>query len=327
MNANNETACLIEKIKSHLEIQDDSIKNGKIANWQYMYQRYTAPVVLHQIIEYIESVESQLTALRQAQQEPVAYMCDDDAGREYNGHNQFSCGRRGIPLYIHPTAVPSVNEQEPAAFRWRHRADGEFPASKWEYLPADLADRFIERVVSKDRDVECEYVYTAPVITDSAPIITDSERQSAIAALLAHPDSYFGEMACRQIADCLRQLETAEGQRAGAFIACNRWHDMFREAEKQLAELQGIPTPPAPAVPDELKELADNINERLRNGGLSGRETEKLEYAWALVETARADRDNACRAAMIKQSTNTCQLSGNSEQLGNAGIKSNVEGE
>lgn len=36
------------------------------------------------------------------EQEPVAYMCDGDDGREYNGHNEFSCGSRGIPLYAHP---------------------------------------------------------------------------------------------------------------------------------------------------------------------------------------------------------------------------------
>lgn len=36
------------------------------------------------------------------EQEPVAYMCDGDDGREYNGHNEFSCGGRGVPLYAHP---------------------------------------------------------------------------------------------------------------------------------------------------------------------------------------------------------------------------------
>jgi len=42
------------------------------------------------------------------EQEPVAYMCDGDDGREYNGHNEFSCGGRGIPLYTHPAPVPAV---------------------------------------------------------------------------------------------------------------------------------------------------------------------------------------------------------------------------
>lgn len=43
-------------------------------------------------------------------QEPVAYMCDGDDGREYNGHNEFSCGGRGVPLYTHP--APSIPTAE-----------------------------------------------------------------------------------------------------------------------------------------------------------------------------------------------------------------------
>lgn len=30
---------------------------------------------------------------------PVAYMCDCEDGREYNGHNEFSAGGKGDPLY------------------------------------------------------------------------------------------------------------------------------------------------------------------------------------------------------------------------------------
>lgn len=44
------------------------------------------------------------------EQEPVAYMCDGDDWREYNGHNEFSCGGPGIPLYTHPAPVPAVPE-------------------------------------------------------------------------------------------------------------------------------------------------------------------------------------------------------------------------
>ncbi|NKI74032.1 hypothetical protein Dpoa2040_001263 [Dickeya sp. CFBP 2040] len=53
-------------------------------------------------------------------------------------------------------------QQEPVAFRWRQLADGEFPASKWEYLPADRAEYFIEQVGRNDRGVEYGYVYAAP---------------------------------------------------------------------------------------------------------------------------------------------------------------------
>lgn len=309
MNANNETGGLIEKIKYHLEIKDESINIGKSANWQCMYQRYTAPVVLRQIIEYIASVESQLTALRQAQQEPVAYMCDDDDGREYNGHNQFSRGRRGIPLYIHPTAVPSVNEQEPAAFRWRHRADGEFPASKWEYLPADLADRFIERVVSRDRDVECEYVYTAPVITDSAPVITDSERWypqtdpitgAEFFLWLNHPTlgyvpTYGGP---------LDSYTLTERDENGEFFRHRYDHDVGAWVDDEAVYLpddsEGQPIPPAPAVPEKRTWL--HYCEKYP----------EMPMGDAII---RAVEWNNCRAAMLKQSTDSCQLSCDSEQV------------
>ena len=36
------------------------------------------------------------------------------------------------------------------------------------------------------------------------------------------------------IASLLDEVETADGQRKGAFLACNRWHDKFREAEAKL---------------------------------------------------------------------------------------------
>lgn len=36
-----------------------------------------------------------------ADSEPVAYMYDGEDGREYNGHNEFSGGGEGIPLYRH----------------------------------------------------------------------------------------------------------------------------------------------------------------------------------------------------------------------------------
>ncbi len=40
-------------------------------------------------------------ALAAMDSEPVAYMYDGEDGREYNGHNEFSGGGKGIPLYRH----------------------------------------------------------------------------------------------------------------------------------------------------------------------------------------------------------------------------------
>lgn len=40
-------------------------------------------------------------ALDAIDSEPVAYMYYGEDGREYNGHNEFSGGGKGIPLYRH----------------------------------------------------------------------------------------------------------------------------------------------------------------------------------------------------------------------------------
>lgn len=53
-----------------------------------------------------DATDKQLEALiRQSlaamDSEPVEYMYDGEDGREYNGHNEFSGGGKGIPLYRH----------------------------------------------------------------------------------------------------------------------------------------------------------------------------------------------------------------------------------
>lgn len=50
--------------------------------------------------------------------EPVAYMYDGEDSREYNGHNEFSGGGKGIPLYRHAQPVVPDDVQRDAK-RWR----------------------------------------------------------------------------------------------------------------------------------------------------------------------------------------------------------------
>lgn len=57
-----------------------------------------------------EQMELARIALVSLDEEPVAWMCDDEDGREYNGHNEFSNGRRGIPLYATPPALVLPHE-------------------------------------------------------------------------------------------------------------------------------------------------------------------------------------------------------------------------
>lgn len=47
------------------------------------------------------AMAAELQERRKADSEPVAYMYDGEDGREYNGHNEFSGGGKGIPLYRH----------------------------------------------------------------------------------------------------------------------------------------------------------------------------------------------------------------------------------
>lgn len=55
-------------------------------------------------------------ALASLNAEPVAWMCENEGEREYNSHNEFSCGRFGVPLYAAPPA-PVVPEEVPATLR------------------------------------------------------------------------------------------------------------------------------------------------------------------------------------------------------------------
>lgn len=49
-------------------------------------------------------------ALAALDSEPVAYMYDGEDGTEYNGHNEFSGGGKGIALYRHAQPAPVVPE-------------------------------------------------------------------------------------------------------------------------------------------------------------------------------------------------------------------------
>lgn len=51
-----------------------------------------------------EAQELARIALAVLETEPVAWMCEDADGREYNARNEFSGGRKGIPLYTSPNA-------------------------------------------------------------------------------------------------------------------------------------------------------------------------------------------------------------------------------
>nr|DAL59991.1 MAG TPA_asm: hypothetical protein [Caudoviricetes sp.] len=55
----------------------------------------------------VDALEHLLAAM---DSEPVAYMYDGEDGTEYNGHNEFSGGGKGIPLYRHAQPALVVPE-------------------------------------------------------------------------------------------------------------------------------------------------------------------------------------------------------------------------
>ncbi|MEK8928986.1 hypothetical protein P2Q74_24230 [Escherichia coli] len=65
-------------------------------------------------------------ALASLEAEPVAWMCDNADGREYNGHNEFSNGGSGIPLYAAPP-VSVVPEGLVKAVRFYEQVKRENP--------------------------------------------------------------------------------------------------------------------------------------------------------------------------------------------------------
>lgn len=69
------------------------------------------------ITELAQRNELARMALAAMGSEPVAYMHDGEDGTEYNGHNEFSGGGKGIPLYRHaqPATVVLVVPDEMTA--------------------------------------------------------------------------------------------------------------------------------------------------------------------------------------------------------------------
>ena len=58
------------------------------------------------------SLMRELREVRKANWEPVAWMYDGEDGREYNGHNEFFGGGKGMPLYAAPPS-PEVPDTLP----------------------------------------------------------------------------------------------------------------------------------------------------------------------------------------------------------------------
>ncbi|HHB8948678.1 TPA: hypothetical protein ACN7C4_004961 [Klebsiella pneumoniae] len=67
-----------------------------------------------------EAEELARIALAAMDSEPVEYMYDGEDGTEYNGHNEFSGGGKGIPLYRHAQPAPVVPVTDAMAYAFHH---------------------------------------------------------------------------------------------------------------------------------------------------------------------------------------------------------------
>ncbi|MEG8471463.1 Eaa1 [Klebsiella pneumoniae] len=75
---------------------------------------------------YVAAALRELQERRQAtmDSEPVAYMHDGEDGTEYNGHNEFSGGGKGIPLYRHAQPVPERDQVRSEHAEWSQATFG-----------------------------------------------------------------------------------------------------------------------------------------------------------------------------------------------------------
>ena len=66
------------------------------------------PAVMQAAAAHIEHLEREL----REKQEPIAWYCDGEDGREYNGCPQMSNGRTGTPLYAAPPVTAPVRAKK-----------------------------------------------------------------------------------------------------------------------------------------------------------------------------------------------------------------------
>ncbi|EBL6221840.1 DUF551 domain-containing protein [Salmonella enterica subsp. enterica serovar Typhimurium var. 5-] len=78
-----------------------------------------------------EQMELARIALVSLTAEPVAWMCEDEEGREYNSSNEFSCGRFGVPLYASPPAPVVPEDISGIIERFQYQADH---LSDWRHI-------------------------------------------------------------------------------------------------------------------------------------------------------------------------------------------------
>nr|WP_227640006.1 DUF551 domain-containing protein [Klebsiella pneumoniae] len=161
-----------------------------------------------------ESQELARMALAAMDSDPVAYMHDGEDGTEYNGHNEFSGGGKGIPLYRHaqPAPVVMAEAQSRAAFeQWctvnieRNKWHPEFYAhlpvreqwAAWEACRAAMLDRQLVDHVDEELLITIKTASaldslpkTGEVQNTNSPVVPDCSAVAALTGIPMIPDGY-----------------------------------------------------------------------------------------------------------------------------------------
>ncbi|EPQ8755118.1 DUF551 domain-containing protein [Klebsiella pneumoniae] len=116
-------------------------------------------------------------ALAAMDSEPVAYMYDGEDGTEYNGHNEFSGGGKGIPLYRHAQPVLEI-ESEPVFTLEVAREDykGQKLGNHFGFITLDAAREL------KEGNYQLYTAQPAPVVPDGYVMVPKEPTDEMLAA-------------------------------------------------------------------------------------------------------------------------------------------------
>lgn len=135
-------------------------------------------ITREQLLEIIETDHVQCgeasylarMALAAMDGEPVAYMHDGEDGTEYNGHDEFSGGGKGIPLYRHAQPAPEREQLAIENFRSAIEGIGHIRRTLEETF-GGLHGTHVEPDVLMDCKTICDAIYAA--YSGNPPVIPD----------------------------------------------------------------------------------------------------------------------------------------------------------
>ncbi|HDY3016125.1 TPA: hypothetical protein RPD89_000260 [Salmonella enterica] len=187
--------------------------------------------------------------------EPVAWMCEDEGEREYNSHNEFSCGRFGVPLYVAPPV------QETGVYDDVLNIIGLLENNEWAEHCAgtvlgSLLESEITRLVGMTQPAPSESA-SQPLTGALRDVIAERQRQISVKGWTPeHDDTYIG---CELAAAAISYIEPVEAENYWPAD----WHDdSFRPSDYRrnlvkatallLAELERLDRISAESVLSEV---------------------------------------------------------------------------